>query len=360
MQTPYIHERILFPAVEGNPRNGEGDAILLADGRLLLVYGEFLGGSDSASATLQAVTSPDRGRTWTDKHTLQENTGALNVMSASLLRMRNGELLLSFLRKDGHLTQCTPFARRSADEGRTWSPPEAVIPPDPAMYYVVNNARTVLLRTGRILMPACLYAGGQRAGDRVFHSDDHARTWRASPLHPLDSNEHGPLEPGVVELRDGRVLMWCRTGLKDIYACLSDDGGERFGPWRPLGLPCPNAPASIKRLPSTGNLLCLFNSHAVPRQYWAVDRSPLTAALSSDEGLTWRIAGDLEPDRTRAYCYTSITFLPAGEILLTYYQGRTVESVLDGQARREHHNLSHLKIALLQEDWLTRPLVASR
>lgn len=354
MESPYVYERILFPAVEGNPRNGEGDVVALSDGRLLMVYGEFLGNSDSAQATLQGVYSADRGRTWGGKHTVQENIGQLNIMSVSLLRLQNGEILLHFLKKDEHMLQCTPYIRRSADEGRTWSAPEAVTPPRAPLYYVVNNDRLIQLRGGRILIPACVYDNGARTGDRLFLSDDNGRSWTAAAVHPFGDNEHGPLEPGVIELRDGRILMWCRTGLRDIHACQSTDGGERFGPWRPLGLPAPSAPASMARLPSTGDILCIFNSHAVPREYWAVDRSPLTAALSADEGDTWRIVGDLEPDRTRAYCYTSITFLPEQEVLLTYYHGRTVEEVVDGVFARRRLNLSHLKAAVFKESWLYR------
>ena len=154
MESEYIFERIVFPSGEGNPRNGEGDVVRLSDGRLLMVYGEFVGGSDSAPATLQGVVSTDRGRTWGGKHTVQQNIGQENVMCASLLRLQNGEMLLGFLRKDKHMLQCTPFVRRSADEGRTWSEPEPVTPPRLPFYYVVNNSRMVGGLQGRMAVPA--------------------------------------------------------------------------------------------------------------------------------------------------------------------------------------------------------------
>lgn len=354
MSTPYLFERVLCPSVEGNPRNGEGDIVLLADGRLLMVYGEFYGGGDGSAATLQGQFSEDNGRTWSGKHTVQENVGGKNVMSVSLLALPAGDVLLFYLRKDTERTLCTPFVRRSSDNGLTWSAPEPLVPPREPFYYVVNNNRAVRLRGGRLLVPACVYENWNRTGDRVFFSDDDGRSWKATAIHPFTHPEHGPLEPGVIELKDGRVMMWCRTGLRDIFACYSADGGETFGPWRALGLKAPNAPASMMRLPSTGHLLCIFNNHAIPRDYWGVERSPLTAAVSADEGETWRIAGDLEPDRTTAYCYTSITFLPDREVLLSYYMGRNVETVVDGAFKRRHYNLSHLKVAVFKEDWLYR------
>ena len=351
METPYVFERILFPSTEATPRNGEGDAVVLSDGSLLLVYGEFCGGGDAAPATLQGVVSRDSGRTWQEKRLVQENDGGRNVMSASLLRTQKGDLLLAYLRKDDDRRRCTPFVKRSADDGMTWSEPKPVTEVTDR-YHVVNNDRLVQLRGGRLLLPACVSEGGEMRSDVVFFSEDEGRTWsRSEPRGFLAESKSGPQEPGVIELKDGRIMMWCRSDMGCIYCCHSTDGGERFGPWHPTSLKAPVAPASIKRLPSSEHLLCLFNNHESPPEYWAVTRAPLTAAVSPDEGATWRIAGDLEPDRTKSYCYTSITFLPAGEILLTYYLGRSVDTVEDGKLVRSQRNLSHLKVAVLEERW---------
>lgn len=354
LPTPYVFERIVAPVSPSFPRNGEGDVIQLADGRLLMVYGRFEGGGDASPATLQGMVSDDNGRNWAPSGTVQENVGGCNVMSASLHRAPDGDLLLLFLRKDEPRTVCTPFLRRSADEGETWSEPHPVAEVGSG-YYVVNNDRIVMLEGGRLLIPAHhnVDIADRRGGDVVFCSDDGGRKWTASPSNPFFAHsKSGPQEPGVVELKDGRVMMWCRCDLGEIYCCFSSDGGETFGDWRPGGLAAPCAPASIRRLPSTGELLCVFNHHATPPEYWAQTRSPLTAAVSSDEGESWRIAGDLEPDRTLSYCYKSITFLPAGEVLLTYYLGKDEQTVADGRLVRMHKNLAHLKVAVFEEKWL--------
>ena len=353
METPYIFENIPFPAVEGNPRNGEGDAVVLDDGRVLMVYGEFTGPSDHSEGTLQGVISSDSGRTWQDKHTVQDNIGGMNVMSVSLHRLANGEILLGFLRKDEVSTHCTPFVRRSADEGKTWSEPEPVVPVT-SDYYVVNNDRVVQLEGGRVLMPAHLIGETARLGDAVFRSDDQGKTWTRSDVHPfLPESKSDAQEPGLVELRDGRIMMICRCDLGQIYRCYSTDGAETFGDWEPMGLKAPCSPGMVKRLPASGHLMCIFNNHEVPPEYWAVSRAPLTVALSTDEAETWKVVGDLEPDRTSAYCYTSVTFLPDEEILLTYYHGRTIDSVVDGKLVRQHRNLSHLKVGVFKESWVT-------
>ena len=354
METAFVHEYIPVPVTPEAPRNGEADVVELRDGRLLMVYGEFAGPGDAASATLQGVFSADRGRTWQGKRLVQENFGGRNVMSVSLLRRSDGDILLLFLRKDEEHARCTPFIRRSRDEGETWSDPAPVTEVGP-VYYVVNNGRLVELQDGRLLIPADVMKAGETLGDVVFRSDDGGESWTATPPHPfLPESNTGPQEPGVIELTDGRIMMWCRCDLGQIYRCYSEDRAETFGPWGPMGLKAPCSPATIKRLPSTGDLMCIFNNHETPPEYWAQGRSPLTAAVSTDEGGTWRVAGDLEPDRTQSYCYTSVTFIGKGEVLLTYYLGTDSEAVIDGRFRRRHWNLAHLKVGIFEESWLYR------
>ena len=47
-------------------------------------------------------------------------------------------------------------------------------------------------------------------------------------------------------------------------------------------------------------------------------RTPLTAAVSSDDGQTWRHVRNLEDRADEEYAYTSITF-HRDRVLLTYY-----------------------------------------
>jgi len=49
-------------------------------------------------------------------------------------------------------------------------------------------------------------------------------------------------------------------------------------------------------------------------------RTPLTAAVSSDEGKTWRQVRDLETQTEEAYAYTSIAFHRDRAVLSYYVQ----------------------------------------
>jgi len=310
---------IVCPPSKENPRNSEADVIELRDGRLLLAYSEFYGGgiSDHAPARIAAKASSDGGRTWGGKFTLVENTGNMNVMSASLIRLRSGEIGMVYLRKNS-LFDCRGYLTKSTDEGRSWS--EHVCCTPLHAYNIVNNARLVQLRSGRMLVPAAYTPDIGRTGYHLrsccYYSDDNGVTWKKGV--DADLGGVGADEPGVVELKDGSVLMLIRTDLRRVYKAVSYDGGIEFSEPEPTDLAAPSSPSSVKRIPGTGDLLVVWNNSTSRRV-------PLTAAISSDEGKTWRHVKDIETKPVHrevspadGYAYTSITFVK-DRVLLTYY-----------------------------------------
>jgi len=81
------------------------------------------------------------------------------------------------------------------------------------------------------------------------------------------------------------------------------------------------SPAIIKRIPSTGHLLIIWN-HTLPhRRGGHTDRFPLTAAISRDEARTWERIRDLETDVRYTYAYPSLTFI-GNRVLVTYWSAR--------------------------------------
>jgi len=332
---------IVAPATADNPRNTEGDIIELVDGTLLLAWSDFYdaGPADHAPARISAMVSDDGGHTWGERFTLQENVGGQNVMSASFVRLQSGDILLFFLQKNSD-RDLQAMMRRSSDEGGTWSEP--VMCTDGAGYYVVNNARIVQLTDGRLVLPASRHGDirGEEATavSQAWLSDDEGRTWVRSETEirlPL----RGAMEPGVVELRDGRILMIIRTQLNQIYRSYSADRGVTWTDAEPMGVGAPVAPSTIARIPSTGDLLLIWNDcfrtgpHAEPK------RTPLTAAVSRDEGETWEHARDLETDPNLWYAYTSIDFV-GGRVLLTYWEQQFQPELL-----------LHLKFRSLPVEW---------
>jgi len=344
---------------ENNPRNSEGGFVTLADGRLMFVYTHFIDGAgDHASASLKARFSDDGGKTWSDEGAdVIENTAGLNVMSVSLLRLRNGKIALFYLLKDS-LIDCRPQLRLSGDEGRTWSPPVTCIT-DEVGYYVLNNDRAIQLSSGRLVLPVCLHNGPEfTAADpqgevMTYLSDDDGQTWRRGQTrlraHAADGRRWTVQEPGIVELSGGRAMMFVRSDAGSQLLAFSEDGCETWTDLRPSDIISPLSAASIKRIPSTGDLLLVWNNHANAPAEIRGKRTPLTAAISRDEGKSWENIQTIWDDPHRHYCYIAIHFI-GDQVLLGHCAGD----------RRDNNGLAESQITIFPVDWLSLPAVKER
>jgi Neuraminidase (sialidase) len=215
------------------------------------------------------------------------------------------------------------YARFSSDEGKTWSG-DALVTPRPA-YQAINNARIIQLSRGRLVAPAAVCRGETWQKDYFFYdvayySDDNGRTWSGGHQDlTVPGCSFGADEPAVVELRDGRVMMLIRTDTGKVWRSFSADGGATWSPPKSTELSSPSSPATIRRIPSTGDLLLVWNDASPTPANKGEPRNPLTTAISSDEGKTWRHVKKLEDSSGGDYCYTSVTF--AGErAVLSYYE----------------------------------------
>lgn len=311
-----------------NPRNSEGDFIKLNDGRILFIYSHYTGTSanDHANAYLAGRFSSDNGETWSDEDvTIVEQEGMMNVMSVSLLRLQNGEIALFYLVKNS-VTDCIPVMRLSHDEALTWSDPQPCIT-DKNGYFVLNNNRVIQLQNGRLLFAVSLHQSPGEdeasATGRIwsYYSDDNGRNWKTGAEVP-NPDSIVTQEPGVVELKNGSILMFLRTMSGVQYFSYSDDKGESWSAVEPGNIKSPCSPASITRIPSTGDLLLVWNDNGIDQK-----RSPFNIAYSSDEGKTWLNKKILEDNPEGSFCYPAIHYLD-GEVLLTYYDWSTLGSAL--------------------------------
>jgi len=315
----------LLPPGPGNPRNSEGDFIQLKGGRLEFIYTHFTGGGgDHSTAHLAGRTSDDGGLTWTEEDRLVlANEAGMNVMSVSLLRLPTDEIALFYLRKNA-TDDCVPYVRFSTDEALTWSEPVRVCHDDG--YFVMNNDRVVQLASGRLVAPLSRHnaPGGQFTGAGVqacWLSDDNGRTWRKSNEVMAPKGSGLALqEPGVIELRDGRLMMLCRTNKGCQYRSWSEDSGETWSAFETTNIISPLSPATFERIPSTGDILLAWNDHSGITDEYRGKRTPFTVAVSRDEGQTWEHVKTLNQDPDGWYCYTAMEFV-GDRVLLGHCAG---------------------------------------
>ena len=310
-----------------NPRNSEGDFITLKDGRILFIYSHFTGssGGDFGKAYLASRYSSDRGKTWSrEDQQVVKQEGKMNVMSVSLLRLKSGAIALFYARKNSD-EDLIPMLRISTDETKTWSDPIPCIT-DKKGYFVLNNNRVIQLRNGRLLMPVSLH---KVPGDKwsnigrlySYYSDDDGKTWKSGQVVP---NPHKIItqEPGVVEQKNGNILMFIRTNTGVQYFSHSNDKGRTWDPIIPSDIRSPKSPASIARIPSTGDLLMVWNNNGIGQK-----RTPLNIAISRDEGKTWGHIKTLENAPNGTYCYTAIHFT-GKYVLLSYSNWANMGSII--------------------------------
>ena len=263
--------------------------VTLKDGTILAVRGTH------------SRTSKDGGKTWSRPKPFKvpKHSGV-----KAILRLNSGKLGVVLVRVDGipnvghdkdNFRKMTVSFSTSANEGKTWSKPA-----------VMNRYNThgsphidtcIQTRKGRLILPVRTgFSGARRPTDGAYGivngkrrriaghttypeidisfcylSDDEGKTWRKSRGF-IFGWDHGkglgsfPCdEPVVIELKDGRIMMMCRTTIGQLYRVYSKDGGESWGPPEPSGLASAYAPCMIRRIPKTGDLVIIWNQ-ASPRE----------------------------------------------------------------------------------------------
>src|SRR6185295_11138474 len=147
------------------------------------------------------------------------------------------------------------------------------------------------------------------------------RSWKQSEaLDAPENSRTGLQEPGIVELQDGRLMMFARTDLGCQYRSFSKDGGVTWTAPEESDIKSPVSPASIARIPDSGDLLLVWNDHDNVDDAHKGKRTPFTVAVSKDNGKTWEHKKTLDDDPDGWFCYTAIEFVK-GRVVLAHCAG---------------------------------------
>jgi hypothetical protein len=121
-------------------------------------------------------------------------------------------------------------------------------------------------------------------------------------------------------------MMFMRTQLGSQYLSWSNDGADTWSEPKPSDILSPLSPASIKRIPKTRDLLLVWNDHAHVDPSWRASetsggkRTPLTVAISRDEGKSWVNPQNVLDAPDGWYCYTAVYF-DGPRVLLGFNDG---------------------------------------
>jgi hypothetical protein len=298
----------------------------LPDGRLVMLFDDHFGGvNDESPARIAYMISDDNGLTWTEMGPLVDNDGAISKIGPSLVKLQSGKVALAYMRHDtlDDLALCIRFGD---DTLKNWSP-EILVSVEGG-YNCSSGSRLIQLSTGRLLYPTS-WLGYGPFNDRpgvfvgyVYYSDDDGQTWTRNPdpirtpsrTRTADApkqqpDDRGVMEPVIVELKDGRLLMVIRTQLGHLYQSFSEDQGETWLESTPMPLESPESCPYITRIPSTGDLMIVWNGAPYDTSEVMFGyRCPLTFAISQDEGQSWSAPIALENDPACTYAMPIVTF----------------------------------------------------
>lgn len=256
-----------------------------------------------------------------------------------LFRGADGRIVL-FYKVGVTIPNWQTYFVESNDLGKTWSAPKQLVEGDVSGGRGPVRNKPIRLRSGRVLAPASVERGAWRCFMDI--SDDDCKTWHKSNIIEIDAlHEHeqkmfawykdyaksmgydidpakdvdgwynlaekyrlrldrntvpeeflhgrGIIQPTLWQDAQGTVHALMRSGEGYIYKSDSTDDGSTWCAPYPIEMPNNNSGIDMTMLPD-GTLLLVYN----PVSGNFVARSPISAAVSNDNGVTWKRICDLE------------------------------------------------------------------
>lgn len=130
----------------------------------------------------------------------------------------------------------------------------------------------------------------------ALYSDNMGKSWQSSkndlriPIESLQTTRYGGVEPNIIQLSDGRIWMLIRTNKGILYQSFSNDSGTSWQQPEATKFISSDSPAATLRL-ADNRIVLFLNSNQRwdnKRTYALGGREVLHAAISSDEGKTWK------------------------------------------------------------------------
>jgi predicted neuraminidase len=230
-----------------------------------------------------------------------------------LFRGKDGNIILYF--KVGKtIDHWETWYKLSSDDGETWSEAKELVTGDKGGRGPVRN-KPIILSDGTWLAPSSNETKGVWNAF-VDRSEDQGKTWTASPFLSINRDsivEEGVIQPALWESSNGNVHMLLRSSAGVICRSDSKDFGKSWSAVYKTTLPNPNSGIDVTKL-DDGTLILSYNPDD---KNWG-ERSPMTLAVSNDNGATWPTIMDIEKGTTGdEFSYPSIIHV-GDTIAVTY------------------------------------------
>jgi predicted neuraminidase len=274
-----------------------------ANGDLLCVW--YGGSYECADDQVLFISRREKGiRIWSKPQILIRGEFLHPPGNAVIFPVNNSRLMVFWDRMDevrpirkGSWGKGQLMYRYSDDNGYTWSE-------DWELQMATGGIRNtpVKLQTSELMVPM---SGGE---SQFLITKDGGANWE----HSGKIDRGG--QPTVIQRDDGSLLAYLRSR-PFILQSESKDMGKTWSPAHTTDLKCPGASMALCRL-RNGHVVLVFNNSSILR-------TPLSVALSTDDGKTWSQPVALESNPGE-YAYPCMIQSSDGNIHVTYTYLRKV------------------------------------
>jgi predicted neuraminidase len=139
----------------------------------------------------------------------------------------------------------------------------------------------------------------------VDRSEDGGKTWMESEFLEINRDsiaDEGVIQPALWESEPGKAHMLLRSSAGVICRSDSEDYGKTWSTVYKTTLPNPNSGIDVTKM-ADNTLVLIFNPD---KENWG-SRSPISVAVSNDNGKTWEPVIELERgDEEDEFSYPSV------------------------------------------------------
>ena len=288
----------------------------------------YFGGSYEGCPDVRIWTSIKKKEadTWSAPVLAGESLPGKACNNPVLMEMPGGELWL-FYKIGANVKDWTGWLTTSRDGGRTWSKKKPL--PDGFLGPVKNKP---LLLGDRLICGSSTEKDGWKFHVEIY--DLKSREWKyIGPVeaelayrtkdlllseagggkpHPIDC-----IQPSILQLNDGRLMVLMRTQNGRLARSYSSDGGETWTNVELTNLPNNQSGTDAVTL-RDGRHVLVYNDFATLPGERKGPRTPLCVAVSDDDGLTWSRVCTLEDSPISEYSYPAVIEGRDGFLHITY------------------------------------------
>lgn len=342
-KVPATLTKIMAPVFIRKSPGNESTVVRLPDGTIKIFYINTPGKGNR----MMSISSLDNGLSWGEPEKEFDLPG-ISYHANSIIVDERGNLHCVFHvfgeGQNGYHGRQLNLWYCHTINGNNWSKPREIF-----SGYVGSIRGFIELKNKRLLLvfakavPAAVKKPEANDTDYGWneiismYSDDKGMTWKTSlnsikiPIESSRKTRYGGIEPVVTQLKNGKIWMLIRTNKGYLYQSFSANAGSSWQQAQATKFISSDSPAALLRL-SNGKLLIFWCSEQRwddPDSYAAGGRHVLHAAVSNNEGKTWKgfrevLTSPSLPESTRGdhgTAYPTASETAGGKVILVSGQG---------------------------------------